>query len=250
MRIPGAGSAVPGPMLPGSVVPGSVVRLALMALLAGTLTACGAASEAPTSVPSRAHAASVSAGSGAAVALVSAAPSVPGSGSPSGPSPSGPSPSPSPSPSVGLFEPARTLEPGASVWPADVIDAAIALAVLDRGIEQAGSDLATAAQQQDMHLFLGAASGLAKIVEEGTTSAQRLASFDATKAVGEAYIPVLTQLDAASSGLANALQQGDGPGVQASSAQLGAALEAYRGVRAGMVGIADRALLMRRSLVQ
>jgi hypothetical protein len=161
-----------------------------------------------------------------------------------------PATGPSPLPSVGLFDPGRTLDPATVRWPADIIDAAISLAVLDNSIKEAGADLTTAAQQEDLSLMLGAAAGLASVIEAAQPFARLLVGYDATKAVGEAYVPVLAELDGAASALAAGLRAGDGAQVQTASARLGTALQAYRGVRAGMVEIADQAILMRRGALE
>jgi len=167
------------------------------------------------------------------------------------PAPGSPVPgSPVAAPSLALFQPGRTLDPAAPKWPSDVIDAAIALAVLDNGIKQAVADMSTAAAQEDTRLLLGAATGLAAIVEKSTPSAQLLSTFPDTQQVGASYVPVLASLDTAATAMATALRDGDGPGVQSASAQLGVAFTAYAGVRDAMINVADQALLMKRALVQ
>ena len=226
---------------PRSVLP--VVAL----VAAGALAACGGptatASPRPTAVP-------VATASEAPVAEASPDATEAPAGT-AGPTGGGsPQASTGPASSLGLFDPGSTLPPGTLRWPGDVIDAALALAVLDNGIKQAGADLAKAAQDRDMQLFLGASTGLATIVEEALPSARTLAGYDATKQVGESYLPVLSQLDAAASGMAAGLRAGDAAQVEAASGQLSSALEVYRGVRAGMVDIADRAILMRRGALE
>ena len=217
-------------------------------LAASLLAACSGSTSTPTAAPPASVPPTLSATpSPASVPATLSATTPPAGGPASSPVASG---LPTPVPSLALFDPTRTLDPSAQQWPTSVIDAAIALAVLDNGIKQAGADLTTAAQQEDMVLFLGAATGLARIVEQAMVSAQRLADFEATKQVGESYLPVLTSLDTAASSLAAALRTGDGAGVQSSMVSLGATLDGYLGVREGMVVVADQALLMQRGLLR
>ncbi len=209
--------------------------LASMILAAGLLSACSGSNSAPTSAPP------------ASVPAMLSVTTPPASGPASSPVASGLR---TPVASLALSDPTRTLDPSAQLWPTSVIDAAIALAVFDNGVKEAGTDLTTAAQQEDMDLFLGSATGLATIVAQATLSAQRLADFETTRQVGESYLPVLASLGAAAGSLADALRSGNGAGVQSSAVQLASALEAYRGVREVMVAVADQALLMQRGLVQ
>jgi hypothetical protein len=127
-----------------------------------------------------------------------------------------------------------------------VISATIALAALDNEIKLAGADLIVAAQQQDMRLFLGASEGLATLARESIPNAQRLLVWDDTRAVGQAYLPVLCAMENAATALAEGLRAGDGEAVTASSGLLAAVIEEYRAIRADLVRLAEIALIMKR----
>ncbi len=146
--------------------------------------------------------------------------------------------------------PGPTLGPDATIWPLDIIDGTIALAALDTEIKKAGADLITAANTQDLQLMLGAAQGLSDLAYQSLPNAQRLTTWPSTKAAGTSYLGVLGKIKSAADQLAAAIQNGDAPGITTGAQAVGAAIEAYRGVRGQIVELANMALSMRHMLVK
>jgi hypothetical protein len=159
------------------------------------------------------------------------------------------SPGAAASPTPEAFAPGRTLPPGTVLWPESVIGSTISLAVLDNEIKRAGADLIVAAEQRDMQLFLSASEGLQRLAGRAIPNANRLLTWEDTRATGAAYLPVLCALERAAGELATALRAGDGDGVTAASGLLATAIQEYRDVRADLVDLAEVALIMRRGLL-
>jgi len=152
--------------------------------------------------------------------------------------------------SGGLSSPARSLPPGVTQWPTDIIDATIALGVLDNQIKLAGSDLAAGVSERDMAQILGASDGLATLLTQALPDAQKLTTWADTKEAGTAYTAVLTAMATAATQAASALREGDTETFVAGMQDLGAALQQYEIVRVPMVDLVDQALLMRHMLVK
>lgn len=216
--------------------------MASVLLLAIVVTGCGgAAGSTPAATGPIA---------GATASMTDVPPTTAASPRPVQPSPTAPATSMSPAQSLDPGDPDRTLAPGTVIWPRDVIEAAVSLAILDASIQEAGSDLSTAAQDRDMHLFMGAASGLQQVVEQGMPSAGVLARYAATATVGAELEPRLTAIDTAARDLVASLSAGDAPGVQSATTALATAMQGYGAVRNDLAAVADQALLMRRSLLE
>lgn len=159
-------------------------------------------------------------------------------------------PAASASPVLGAAGPGATLGPDATIWPLDIIDGTIALAAMDNEIKKAGTDLVTAADQEDLTKMLGAARGLSDLASQGMPNAQRLSTWSSTQAAGKAYVEVLTNIKAAADQLAAAIQNGDAAGIGSGAQALGATIEQYRSVRGQIVELANMALSMRHMLVK
>jgi hypothetical protein len=226
----------------------------LASLALGLVAACGqvGTAQAPSATP----APSATAWSGG---------SLPPSGEPAPsafPAPSGspvPSGSPAPNgspgasftlpPSLRSFDPTRTLPPGVKTWPASVIDAAISLAVLDNEIKKAGADLIVGTDNEDLRTILGAADGLAQLAVDTIPDAEKLTTWDDTRAVGESYLPVLADVRDAAEAIGTSLRAGDTDAFVAALPDLTAAMDAYETIRGPMLDVAEMALTMRRGLL-
>jgi hypothetical protein len=205
----------PDPAGPLHASPVGVVLLLLAALVA----ACGAATASPS--PSAPPQASTGLG---------------GSGSASGGS--------------GADGAGRTLKPGATPWPGNIVEAVILLEKADLEIQAAGADLGAAAAYQDLKAMWGAADGLATLVARLQTIVPRIAGYPETAAAAKAYDAALPDLLAGAGTLRDAITAGDGAGVTTGSEQLASGLEKYALARRLIGPLSDQALLMQRILVK
>jgi hypothetical protein len=135
-------------------------------------------------------------------------------------------------------------------WPTDIIDATIALGVLDNQVKLAGSDLATGVAERDLAQVLGASDGLAALVTQALPDALKLTTWPDTNGVGTAYLTVLTAIGTAATQTSAALREGDTEAFVTGMQDLGGALQQYQSVRVAMVDLVDKALQMRHMLLQ
>jgi hypothetical protein len=143
-----------------------------------------------------------------------------------------------------------SLPPGTVVWPLDVIDATIALAALDNEIKKAGTDLQTAAAKEDLKLLLSASTGLRNLAAQSLPNARTLTKWPDTTAAGNAYVDVLGKIESSAGQLATAITKGDAPGIATGAQAVAGSIEQYRGVRGQIVDLANKAIEMRRLLLQ
>jgi hypothetical protein len=144
----------------------------------------------------------------------------------------------------------RTLQPGATPWPGDVVEAVTLLAKADLSIQEAGADLGAAAAYEDLKAMWGAADGLASLVERLQTQPPRLAGYPETAAAAAAYAAAFPDMLAGATTLRDAIKAGDAAGVTSGSQQLAAGLEKYAVARRLIGPLADQAIPMQRILVK
>jgi hypothetical protein len=155
-----------------------------------------------------------------------------------------PNPQASPTTSADASGPA----PKPTHWPTSTIEGTIALGAADTEIWKAGVDLRKAAESEDLELMLGAADGLAKLLEGNLPNVPRLQSYPATKDLGDG-------LEISYAGLLNAAVQirdsitgGDSNGLLEGFTKLTAAIELYAVQRQALAEAAIQAVFMKRVL--
>ncbi len=157
----------------------------------------------------------------------SAAPSATQTGAPSVPPGS-----PQPVPSLEVPE----------TWPSGVVTAVIALAAADAELASAGGDLIAAANTSDLELMLGAAIGLAALVDANRPNAEVLAAYEPFAELGAAYLRAFDLLGGGAAALSEAITTGDAEGIIEGSRTIAAGVAAYGEVREPMSVLLPEAL--------
>ncbi|HYO42076.1 MAG TPA: hypothetical protein VES19_02655 [Candidatus Limnocylindrales bacterium] len=142
------------------------------------------------------------------------------------------------------------LEPGATPWPGNIVEAVMILALADVQIQAAGGDLGAAAAYEDLEAMRGAADGLATLVKKLQEQVPRIADYPESAAAAKAYEAAFPAMLAGATALRDAIDAKDAPGIATGSQQLAAGLEQYRLARREIGPLADRAMLMQRILVK
>ncbi len=124
------------------------------------------------------------------------------------------------------------------------------LAKADAEIQAAGADLGAAAAYEDLDAMLGAADGLATLIERLETQIPRLAEYPETAPAARAYEAAFPAMLAGATTLHLALIAGDAAGVTTGSQQLADGLIRYAEARRLIGPLADQALLMQRLLTK
>lgn len=145
---------------------------------------------------------------------------------------SGPSLTPSPSAATPAGSPVPV--PSLAVpdsWPSDVVSAVIALGAADAEFASAGGDLIAAADTSDLELMLGAANGLAALVEVNRSNAEALAAYEPFTELGAAYLRAFDLLGGGASSLSESILTGDAEGIVEGSRTIASGVAAYGEVR-------------------
>lgn len=144
-------------------------------------------------------------------------------------------PSPTPSPSTAATPPGSPVPvPSLSVpdsWPSDVVAAVIALGAADAELASAGGDLIAAANASDLEAMLGAANGLAALVEANRTNAEALAAYEPFAELGASYVRAFDLLGSGATSVSEAIRNGDAEGIVDGSRTIAAGVAAYGEVR-------------------
>ena len=140
--------------------------------------------------------------------------------------------------------------PSATPWPATVISSVIALGAVDAEIGKAADDLQAAAEAEDPERLLGAADGLARLVDESRPNAEALTRYAHTQGTGERYLAAFEELGGAVDALRAALSGGDPDGVVAATRRMSEGIGRYGQVRREIGQLVEQALLMRRMFVK
>lgn len=143
---------------------------------------------------------------------------------------SGPSLTPSPSAATPAGSPVPSLAVPDS-WPSDVVSAVIALGAADAEFASAGGDLIAAADTSDLELMLGAANGLAALVEVNRSNAEALAAYEPFTELGAAYLRAFDLLGGGASSLSESILTGDAEGIVEGSRTIASGVAAYGEVR-------------------
>lgn len=164
-------------------------------------------------------------------------------------SPSGRSPGLS---SAGAGAPSSSAGPDATPprWPGTTVLAVIALGAADGEIQKAGIDLQAAAAKPDLSAMLGAADGLARLIDNLTPNIERLEAYEGTRSVAAMYRKAFPQLAAGAKQLRDALTSGDAAGVESGSQQIARGLAAYAPIRREIAALVDQAIIQQRLLLK
>jgi len=157
-----------------------------------------------------------------------------------------PNPQASPTASADASGPA----PKPTHWPTSTIEGTIALGAADAEIWKAGVDLRKAAETEDLALMLGAADGLATLLEGITPNVPRLQAYPATKDLGDGLETSYAGLLGGAVQIRDSLTGGDSNGLIAGFTKLTAAIELYADQRQALSEAATQAIFMKRTLVR
>lgn len=140
--------------------------------------------------------------------------------------------------------------PSPTRWPGGVVEAVLILARADAEIQEAGTDLARAAADEDLGAMRGAADGLATLLSRLDRQVPRLAEYPATAPAARAYQAAFPDMLAGATEVRDAIDRGDAAGLESGSTRLAAGLRAYQAARRLIGPLADQALVMQRLLVK
>lgn len=142
--------------------------------------------------------------------------------------------------------------PGATPprWPGTTVLAVIALGAADAEIEKAGIDLQAAADKPDLRAMLGAADGLARLIDNLTPNIERLEAYDGTRSVAAMYRKAFPQIAAGARQLRDALRSGDAAGTLAGSQLIARGLADYAPIRRQIAALVEQAIVQQRLLLK
>lgn len=141
-------------------------------------------------------------------------------------------------------------EPSPTRWPGDILEAVIKLGLLDTQVQAASTDLAAAADAEDLKAMYAATDKLVGISEELQFQAGRIADYPAMKAAADAYAAALPDMLAGAKQARDAITGADAAGVTAGSQRLAKGMEAYAAARAAVAPLVDLAFQMQRQILK
>ena len=141
-------------------------------------------------------------------------------------------------------------EPSPTRWPGDIVEAVIKLGLLDTQVQSASTDLATAADAEDLKAMYKTTDELVDLVDELQFQAGRVADYPATKAAAEAYAAALPDMLAGAKQTRDAISGSDAAGVTAGTQRLAKGMASYAAARAAIAPLVDEALMMQRQILK
>lgn len=160
----------------------------------------------------------------------------PGSGSPSA------SPVPPSGPASGSGEPT----PKPTSWPGTTPTSVVALGAGDGEIAKALADLQRSVDAEDPRAIRDAADGFVRLIDELQPNVDRLARFDHTKPLADAYARAFPVLREGATKIRDAIASGDSAGVVAGFEQVNAGMQEYAKVRESLDDLVLQALEQQR----
>jgi hypothetical protein len=135
-------------------------------------------------------------------------------------------------------------------WPGATVLAVIHLTEADAQIQQAGQDLTTATNNQDLKAMWGAADGLAVLIDKLLPEVDRLGLSPDTQEIGKIYQKAFPELSSGAKQLRDSITAGDANGIVAGSQLIAQGLNDYGQVRGFLTDLFQQALLQQRLMTR
>lgn len=138
--------------------------------------------------------------------------------------------------------------PQQTFWPYVVPRAVVALGGMDSQITAGASDLGSAISDENLAAMRGAADGIVKLIDAGKPSVDALKTFADTEQLGRDYEAAFAQIREGAVGIRDAISKGDAAGITSGFRTFSAGMSAYSTVREPLSTLVPEALRQIRAL--
>ena len=160
------------------------------------------------------------------------------------------SPTPAGSPSPVVVPGSASPGPTATALPGDVVDALIALGVLDSQIAAAGQAIGAAVTAKDLTAMSGAAGGLVNLLDGYAGSVTTVSGYGGTKSLGETYATAFAAMRAGAAAISDGVKTGSAASIDAGVKDLASGIATYGLARKALGPLLERALSQKKMYVK